>query len=394
MPGGRDRNLRSGDLHEELGLFLLKSVALVAAVPRPEDVGSDAFATLIRPEGARRLIPDLSFLVQLKSASVASIAYTTPEEMAWISALEVPLFIGRVDLNQASIELFTTLGLHQVLLEKSYDGVELLLDQSDETSITPTVRRANLGPPVHAWSIATVAEADFLARSYAVLRPHVETLRRNRLLRGIQTQRRLQWETGQPPTEMGAMMLVSPDHAIADTLRDMSPHVCRLMMELMRQKKYADFPILLAFFDLMRRWGADPDPSGAIRMCVGSMAEGPEIPLEDVIRIRHASNPKLLNLSRLPLSNDSLAAIPADARGIALVDTPVTDEGVVSLLRLRDLSRINLAGTKITDDALQQLSKLPNLEWVCVNRTQVTAAGVEQLKAGRPDITVLVGTEP
>ena len=86
MPGVRDRNLRSGDLQEELGIFLLKAVALVAPVPRPEDVGNDAFATLIRPEGTRRLIPDLSFLVQLKSASVPSVSYTTPEEMAWIGA--------------------------------------------------------------------------------------------------------------------------------------------------------------------------------------------------------------------------------------------------------------------------------------------------------------------
>jgi hypothetical protein len=30
MPGMRDRNLRQGDLHEELGIVLLKAVALVA----------------------------------------------------------------------------------------------------------------------------------------------------------------------------------------------------------------------------------------------------------------------------------------------------------------------------------------------------------------------------
>lgn len=368
MPGVRDRNLRSGDLQEELGVFLLKAVALVAPVPRPEDVGNDAFATLIRPEGTRRLIPDLSFLVQLKSASVTSVSYTTPQEMAWISALEVPLFIGRVNLKQASIELFTTQRLHEVLLEKSYDGVELLLDPADETSITPTVRRANLGPAVHAWSIAKVTEADFLARSYAVLRPHVETLRRNRSLRGIQTQRRLRWETGQPPTAMGEMMLVSSDHDIADTLRDMSPHAGRLMMELMRQKRYADFPVMLAFFDLMRRWGADPDPSGALRMCVGSMATGPEISVEDAIRLRYAFHPNLLDLSRLPVTNDSLAAIPADVSKLALVDTAITDDGIKFLVNLHMLSRVNLAGTKITDDGLQELGKLPNLEWVCVNR--------------------------
>jgi hypothetical protein len=394
MPGVRDRNLRSGDLQEELGIFLLRAVALVAPVPRPEDVGNDAFATLIRPEGARRLIPDLSFLVQLKSASVPSVSYTTPEEMAWISALEVPLFIGRVNLKKASIELFTIQRLHQVLLEKSYDGVELLLDPSNETSITATVRRANLGPPIHAWSIADITESDFLARSYAVLRPHVENLRRNRSLRGIQTQRLLQWETGQPPTDGVGMMLISPDHDIADTLRDMAPHAGRLMMELMHKKRYADFPIMFAFFDLMRRWGSDPDPSGALRMCVGSMAEGPEIPVEDAIRIRYASHPNGLDLSRLPITNDSLSAIPADVSQLALVDTSLTDEGIALLLRLKRLSRVNLAGTMITDDGFEQLKNLPNLVWICVNRTQVTADGVDRLKETRPDVTVMIGSEP
>jgi hypothetical protein len=86
MPGMRDKHLRSGDLHEELGIFLLKAVALVAPVPRQEDVGIDAFATLIWPEGSRRLIPDLSFFVQLKSASITSVCYTSPDEMTWIKA--------------------------------------------------------------------------------------------------------------------------------------------------------------------------------------------------------------------------------------------------------------------------------------------------------------------
>ena len=394
MPGIRDRNLRSGDLHEELGIFLLKAIALVAPVPRPEDVGNDAFASLIRPEGTRRLIPDLSFLVQLKSASVTSVSYATPEEMAWISALEVPFFIGRVDLKQASIELFTTQGLHQILLEHGYDGVKLLLDPSDKTPITPNVRRADLGPPVHAWSIANMTDSDFLARSHAVLRPHIETLQRNRLLRGIRSLKRLAWETGQPPTDIGELMLVSPQNDIADTLRDMASHARRLMTELLRRKRYGDFPVMLAFFDLMRRWGADPDPSGALRMSVGCMAEGPEISVEDAIRFRYAFQPNRLDLCRLPVTNDSLAAIPVDVSKLALVDTPVTDEGIEQLLRLQRLSRVNLAGTKITDDGLQELGKLSNLEWVCVNRTQVTAAGVDRLKGTRSNVTVMIGAEP
>jgi hypothetical protein len=83
--------------------------ALVAPVPRQEDVGNDAFATLIRPEGSRRLISDVSFMVQPKAASYASLRYETPDDMAWVSALDSPLVIGRVYRKQAKIELFTTL---------------------------------------------------------------------------------------------------------------------------------------------------------------------------------------------------------------------------------------------------------------------------------------------
>ena len=395
MPGMRDRNLRSGDLHEELGIFLLKAVALVAPVPRQEDVGNDAFATLIRPEGSRRLIPDLSFLVQLKSASVTSVSYLTPDEMAWISALDSPLFIGRVDLRQARIELFTTLRLHQILLEHDYDGIDLLLDPADESSVTPNMRRANLGPPVHAWSIADVTEPDFLARSHAVLRPHVDTLRRNRLLRGTQSQRVLRWETGQPPTDNGEMMLVSPQSDIADTLREIAPHARRLLMEVQSRKRYGDFPVMMAFLDLMRRWGADPDPDGTLRMVVGCMAEGPDISVEDAIRIRSAFQPvRLLDLSGLPVFDEALAVIPDVVTGLALLNAPVTDAGIPHLLRLTGLKRLNIAGTQITDNGLVALGGLHNLEWVCVNRTQVTIQGVAKLHAIRPDVEVMIGSEP
>ncbi|MHB8156120.1 MAG: hypothetical protein ACYDEQ_01790 [Desulfocucumaceae bacterium] len=395
MPGMRDKNLRSGDLHEDLGIYLLKQIALVAPIPRQEDVGSDAFVTLIRPEGTRRLIPDLSFLVQLKSASVSSVAYKTSDEVGWISALDVPLFIGRVDVKHGKIELFTTQRLHQIMLERCYEEIELLLDTALETSATPNVRRANLGPPVHAWSMADGTDPDFMARSYAVLRPHIDTLRRNRWLRGIQSQRLLRWKTGQPPTDNGEMMLVSPQNDIADTLREMTPHARRMLLELQHQKRYSDFPVMLEFFDLMRRWGADPDPEGILRMFAGSMAEGPEISVEEAIRIRHAFQiANSLDLSRLPLTDESLSVIPDTVTKLALLDTPVTDACIPHLLRLTGLMRLNIAGTQITDYGLVALGGLHNLEWVCINRTQVTTAGINRLKITRPNVTVMIGAEP
>lgn len=394
MPGVRDRNLRSGDLHEELGVFLLKGVALVAPVPRQEDVGSDVFATLIRPEGTRRLIPDLSFLVQLKAGSETSVKYPTPDAVAWLSSLDTPLFIGRVSLKEARIELFSTQRVHQILLEQPYESIELLLDSADKPSPQAKSRKANLGNPVHAWSVADLTMPDFLAKSFEVLHPHVENLRQNRLLRGIHSQNLLQWETGHPPTNGGWMMLTAKDSGITHTLQEISPHIRRLLMEVMHRKRYADFPPMLAFMDLMARWGVDSDPDGVLRSIVGSMAEGPEISVEDMIRIRYAFQPNALDLNRLPVTDECLGVIQDNVTGLGLVDTPVTDAGVSQLLRLAGLKRLNLAGTKITDDGLIALSRLVHLEWVCVNRTQVTAEGIERLKAARPGVTVLIGSEP
>jgi hypothetical protein len=389
MPGVRDKNLRSGDLHEDLGLLLLKAVALVAPVPRQEDVGNDAFATLIRPEGGRRLIPDLSFLVQLKSSSVKSVKYVKPDEMAWLRQLEDPLFIGRVHLRRARIELFTTLRLHHILLEHGYDGVELLLDPAAEFPTQGNVRRANLGLPIHSWSLAEMKHPDFPANAYQVLRPHVYTLRLNLSLRGIQTQIMLQWETGKPPTDNGEMMNVKPGSDIANTLRNMAPHVRRLLMEMQLRKRYADFPVLLAFVNLMERWGGDPDPMGIARLIAGFRAGGPNVSVTDAILMRSAVRPPYLDLTDLAVTDETLAVIPPDVTKLVVVDVPVTDTGIRHLLRLTGLTRLNISGTKVTDEGLRTLAGLSHLEFVNVHHTAVTIDGVNRLRATRPRITVL-----
>jgi hypothetical protein len=129
-------------------------------------------------------------------------------------------------------------------------------------------------------------------------------------------------------------------------------------------------------------------------MLAGYMAAGPEISVEDAIRVRHAFQQAKLDLSRLPVSDGALAVVPATVTGLALVDAPVTDAGIPHLLRLTGLKRLNVAGTQITDDGLVALGGLQNLEWVCVNRTRVTATGVDRLKRARPRVEVMIGAEP
>lgn len=390
MPGVRDRNLRSGDLHEELGLVLLRAVALVAPVPRPEDVGTDAFATLVRPDGSRRLLPDVSFLVQLKASSVSVVSYEGADALNWVGNLEIPLFIGRVNLTAARIELFSTLRLHQILLEARYDAIHLLLDPDDECPPVAGGRRAYLGPPAHSWSLADADSPEFLTTAHAVLRPHVETLARNRRLRDIQYQEVLTWETGKPPVRGAWMMSGPPSCDIRTTLSDMAPHVRRLLLEIHSKKRYGDFAVLFDLVQMMRKWGVDPDPGGCSLLVAAHGACGPEVPDADVIGWRQQVSRQVggLDLRWSGIAESSLAHVPAETECLSLENLPVTDAGVTHLLRLTGLTRLNLSGTAITDAGLGLLGALDRLRWLGVERTGVTEAAAAQLKARLPNLEV------
>jgi hypothetical protein len=388
MPGVRDRNLRSGDLHEELGIFLLRSVALVAAVPRQEDVGNDAFVTLIRPEGSRRLLPDVSLLVQLKAASTSEVPFCGKDAITWVTNLEIPLFIGRVDLQTASISLYSTQRLHHILLEASYDEIHLLLDPASESSANNR-RLVNIDPPVHTWSVADLAQPDFLARTFSVLRPHVEGLRINRQLRDIRYQRLLRWATGQPPEDGGVMMMGTANDDGRAVLQSMVPGVQRMLSEITHKERYRYFPTLLAMIQMMREWGVEPDPEGIWTQMAAVMAQGPDLTNEDIIRLRFMANVNPLDLSRLQLSDDSLAEIPETVTKLGIMDTPISDDGIRHLLRLKNLTRVNLAGTNISDVGLALLASLDELEWLNVARTKVTDQGINRLKASIPGSEVV-----
>jgi len=102
----RIRNYRTGDRAEDLGIFLLKAFCAVAPIPRQEDFGlADAVATLLRSEGRFWYAED-SFLVQFKSRTEKNLTLTGPVFMRWL-AQDLSILVGRVNLIEDSIELFT-----------------------------------------------------------------------------------------------------------------------------------------------------------------------------------------------------------------------------------------------------------------------------------------------
>jgi hypothetical protein len=168
----------------------------------------------------------------------------------------------------------------------------------------------------------------------------------------------------------------------------MVPYVQKTLLEVLGEKRFADLPVLMALVEMMRRRDVDPDPEDSTLRLVASMAQGPGIADEDIIRLRHFAGVTSLDLSSLALREESLDAIPEDVQNLAMVDVPLTDVGIVRLLRLNRLTRLNLEGTRITDSGLDRLGAIRSLRWLNVKRTRVTRAGVDRLKANLPDLEV------
>src|SRR5205807_2269805 len=105
------------DLAEDSGLSMLHDVGLVAPIPRTEDVGGDAYVTLLRPADSRRLIPEDSFLAQIKSWSLDRVVWSGALELSWIFNLELPFFIARVDRHASRIALHALHRVSQVVIE-------------------------------------------------------------------------------------------------------------------------------------------------------------------------------------------------------------------------------------------------------------------------------------
>lgn len=272
MPGRRHKHFRSGDLNEELGIVLLKGIAAVAEVPRPEDVGIDAVATLLREGPDNFLIAEDSFYVQFKSSSVRKVKYSE-HEVRWLESLKLPFFIGSVRKADAAIDLFATHRLSKALLERPYNEIELALEPKMEAilgsldteveDIIDDYRCVNVGPPLLSWSVSDLADSGFTQQAYAVLKPYLEAEQRNVDYRGIRYIEVIEWVTNEPPRcKQGSMHFQSfgCDEEIQRVFRSMAPHIVALWMRVLGTNDRQLLEVILQLVNYMRDNGFDPDP--------------------------------------------------------------------------------------------------------------------------------------
>jgi hypothetical protein len=264
MAGRRHKDFRSGDLNEELGVLLLKCVAAVAPVPRPEDVGIDAVATLLRDAEKDLLIAENSFYVQFKSSSERKIKYID-HEVRWLESLRLPFFIGCVRKKESAIDLFATHRLSQAFLETQHKEVHLLLDPESEHSRDSDVRSLNIGPPLLSWTTHDLADPDFVPFAYSILKPYLDAEQRNIEYRGIRYIEIITWQTGNvPKCEQSHMLFQSTvvDDEIRNVFRCMAPHVHAVAARAVSTNDRHAMDLVLRLIDYMRGNGFDPDPHG------------------------------------------------------------------------------------------------------------------------------------
>lgn len=266
MPAVRGVNLRSGDLNEEYGLFLLRLLGAVAPVPRTEDVGVDAFLTLLHNEGVLYRA-GRTCMVQLKShAEGVSVVYydakTNGElqvrgETDWLRNLDYPLFVGRVSRG-GSLELYAVQQLLEWFLNNpGQAGVGVCFAEADER-LEPQGERAAirwLGPPVLTLGVEHSRDAAELRRKVDLLSEWVKLLQENLALFPLGMLRQMRWRSNEAPeTVQYTQLSREPSEQEAErALRDVSLRLAALSVERLYHGEESDLEHLFGLFEMVAR---------------------------------------------------------------------------------------------------------------------------------------------
>lgn len=238
MPAFRGKNLRSGDLAESTGLLLLQQVALVAPVPRTEDVGIDAVVTLHREFDPYKLIADESFFVQIKSSSVTSIDYSA-EEIQWLYKLEVPLFYASVDMQTCTVNLYCSQQLAEAFVT-DHKRTQLTIQFDGKPDCLDLVEARDgivrLGGPILSWSMTDCSKdrSGLRDRFYRVMKAHLARQRENLEFRYFGRVANYSWVTNEVPSEglYKSKGRGKDEDVLNSTYEKMIPHFCAWIQEL------------------------------------------------------------------------------------------------------------------------------------------------------------------
>lgn len=129
----RQYSFRQGDRAEYLAQYILSAIAITVPVPRQEDVGTDFHCSLLRREG-NNLRPTLPFNIQIKAAGkkilkdgvrfggLTDAGNWRKHEIEALCQTDAPFLIGLVNLEEQTLELFSTITRYFVL--NNWKGID------------------------------------------------------------------------------------------------------------------------------------------------------------------------------------------------------------------------------------------------------------------------------
>jgi hypothetical protein len=292
MPGRLRASYRSGNLSEHLGLLLLKGVAAIAEVPRTEDVGLDAVATLLRRAADGNCYAEDSFVVQLKSESAPTIEYRD-HELKWLLGQSQPMFVGRVSLADSRIRLYPTVYINQAVFALETEHVSLRFGPrplppnmsaenspgwAKEASKTATVW---LGNPLLEWRIADIPTPEWQELAYKVLKRFLAMAQRELGLLVLGRASGLTWSTNDPESIRSGWFMAKghPDNLQALATQSVPVLNALLLHTMVMPADHGDalaIP-LLAIFARLRELGISTSDAEVTELLVASrwMKRGP-----------------------------------------------------------------------------------------------------------------------
>ena len=189
----RLRSYRQGDIAEGFGLQALRTIGLVAPVPRSEDVGVDAVLTLLERDGGL-LHARESCLIQIKSRSSGGPKFEG-ERLAWLRSLRLPLFYVLVDLKKLRIAIYALHRIeHLLATEDDVDSVVCTL-----TTRSHKENRHWIGPPVDEFELTDLADPTTVQRTGQLMKAHLDLALVNIALRKYGITCPVIWKQGATP---------------------------------------------------------------------------------------------------------------------------------------------------------------------------------------------------
>ena len=209
VPARRGKNFRSGDLAEQLGLYLLQSMALVAPVPRTEDVGIDVVCTLISEYDQYSYLAEDSFYVQIKSGSIREIEYSDVE-VQWLANLKLPMFVAVVDKVEMMVSIYTCKRLYDAIaLKKDRKEIRLILSENKNENVFDLVDQEQtdifLGCPIFEWKLSDLMNEEVRIKTlfFNVMQEHIRIIREAMELYMIGCGTSYVWKTNEMPERIG-----------------------------------------------------------------------------------------------------------------------------------------------------------------------------------------------